>query len=348
MGSYPVNDILFLFLVAFFSLSSKMFFPILLLGVFISISSSSWFGAWFGLELNLLAFIPMISIKINSFLSEAALKYFLIQALGSATLIIASSFFLLLTNFSFLLILSSLLLKLGAAPFHFWFPQVIRGLYWPQAIILLTIQKIAPIILLSYLLFSSLSSKILILSRIISAAIGALGGLNSLNLRKIIAFSSINHMSWIFVSLIISSSLWLIYFLVYSIISSSLVVLFHLQQSYFFSDIFNYYQPKSFFSFIGPLALLSLGGLPPFTGFLSKWIVIQAIIQSYIYITLFFLLTSALITLYYYLRVSIPFFIIYSSSLVFSSKQKTPVFFFVFLFFVNFLGLFLPFWRFLI
>lgn len=333
---------------AFFSLSSKVFFPILLIGVFISISSSSWFGAWFGLELNLLAFIPIISIKINSFLSEAALKYFLIQALGSATLIMASSFYLLLINFSYLLILSSLLLKLGAAPFHFWFPQVIRGLYWPQAVILLTIQKITPIILLSYILSSSLSSKLLTLSRIISAIVGALGGLNSLNLRKIIAFSSINHISWMFIALIINSSLWLLYFFVYSIVSSSLILLFHLQQSYFFSDIFNYYQPKSFFSFIGPLALLSLGGLPPFTGFLSKWIIIQAMAQSYIYITLFFLLASALVTLYYYLRLSIPFFIIYSSSLIFSSKQKTPGFLFIFLFFINFLGLFLPFWRFLI
>lgn len=333
---------------AFFSLSSKVFFPILLIGVFISISSSSWFGAWFGLELNLLAFIPIISIKINSFLSEAALKYFLIQALGSATLIMASSFYLLLINFSYLLILSSLLLKLGAAPFHFWFPQVIRGLYWPQAVILLTIQKITPIILLSYILSSSLSSKLLTLSRIISAIVGALGGLNSLNLRKIIAFSSINHISWMFIALVINSSLWLLYFFVYSIVSSSLILLFHLQQSYFFSDIFNYYQPKSFFSFIGPLALLSLGGLPPFTGFLSKWIIIQAMAQSYIYITLFFLLASALVTLYYYLRLSIPFFIIYSSSLIFSSKQKTPGFLFIFLFFINFLGLFLPFWRFLI
>nr|YP_010164373.1 NADH dehydrogenase subunit 2 [Scyra compressipes]QRM82011.1 NADH dehydrogenase subunit 2 [Scyra compressipes] len=332
----------------FFSLPFLLFFPVLILGVFISISSSSLFGAWLGLELNLLSFIPLISMKINSFLSEAALKYFLIQALGSATLIMASSLYLSLENFSFLLIVLSLLLKLGAAPFYFWFPQVIKGLYWPQVVILLTIQKIAPMVLLSYFMFSSLINKMLLLSSILSAIVGALGGLNTLNLRKIIAFSSINHMSWMLIALIINFSLWFLYFFIYSIIASSLVVLFNLQQSYFFSDIFNYYQPKSFFSFINPLALLSLGGLPPFTGFIPKWIIIQAMLQSHMYITLLFLLSSALVTLYYYLRISIPFFTMFSFSLFFSSKQEIPMFLFMFLIFMNFLGIFLPFWSFLI
>nr|YP_009104694.1 NADH dehydrogenase subunit 2 [Damithrax spinosissimus]AIT75861.1 NADH dehydrogenase subunit 2 [Damithrax spinosissimus] len=316
----------------------------------ISISSSSWFGAWLGLELNLLSFIPLISSKANSFLSEAALKYFLIQALGSATFIMASSLYLPLSDFSSFIILLALLLKLGASPFHFWFPQVMSGLFWPQSIILLTLQKIAPMILLSYIYFLPFNIKILTFSAIMSAIIGAVGGLNTLNLRKIMAFSSINHMSWMLIAFYINTTLWLLYFLFYSIISSSLILLFYIQKSYSFSNILTFFQPTIFFSFFSSFTLLSLGGLPPLSGFVPKWIVIQAMMQSNMFFTLFFLLSSALVTLFFYLRISIPLMMMTFPSLSFSLKQKKPSLFLLlfFLFLFNILGIFFPLWSFLI
>jgi NADH-ubiquinone oxidoreductase chain 2 len=86
----------------------------------------------------LLSFIPLIIDTNNLLSTEASLKYFLTQALASAIFLFRSIFFILQlnifsiinlnSNFITLAILSSLLLKSGAAPFHFWFPGVIEGL----------------------------------------------------------------------------------------------------------------------------------------------------------------------------------------------------------------------------
>lgn len=147
-----------------------------------------------GLELNLLSFIPLISAKNNQYSSEAALKYFLIQALGSSVIILAASFALTAAGSAKVLMAVALLLKSGAAPFHFWFPRVIEGLQWPSAIILITIQKIAPMSLLSYLTLEHIF-PVFWAAILISAVVGAIGGLNQTLLRKIIAYSSINHMA---------------------------------------------------------------------------------------------------------------------------------------------------------
>nr|YP_009927057.1 NADH dehydrogenase subunit 2 [Indochinamon bhumibol]QNT10753.1 NADH dehydrogenase subunit 2 [Indochinamon bhumibol]BCL51415.1 NADH dehydrogenase subunit 2 [Indochinamon bhumibol] len=325
--------------------SSFYFFISLLMGIFISISSSSWFGAWTGLELNMMSFIPLITIQMNSYLSESALKYFLIQALGSTFFIMSSCMFLSFTQVSSSLLLVSLLLKLGSAPFHFWFPQVMSGLTWLQVMILMTLQKIAPMFLISYIssTFSNLN-KIIYLSTILSAIMGALGGLNMMNLRKMMAFSSINHMSWMLISVVISDSLWVIYFIFYSIISSSIVILFNMFQTFTLSDFMKSSQiSMPIHSLLMSLNFLSLGGLPPFTGFIPKWMLTQLLINNNLLVPLIFLLSSALITLYFYIRISIFLFFFTKPSSATNMKLNMPLYFLPgSLLFFNFLMLFLP------
>nr|QPG85846.1 NADH dehydrogenase subunit 2 [Upogebia major] len=281
-----------------------LFFFSLLLGIFMSISSPTWLAAWVGLELNLLSFIPIIAIKKNSFSSEASLKYFLIQALGSATIIASASLMLTTPMNTNLLIELALLLKMGAAPFHFWFPQVMEGLDWASAIILMTIQKVAPMVLISYTLTSIFNQNFLMMFAVMSSLVGAIGGINQTMLRKILAFSSINHMSWMLLSMSLSELYWFYYFIFYSIISSSIGILFLFQQAFHISHL----SSTSFNPLIKILALislLSLGGLPPFIGFLPKWLIIQQLSTNLQFLPLTIMLFAALITLYYYLRVTI-------------------------------------------
>nr|YP_007317583.1 NADH dehydrogenase subunit 2 [Ilyoplax deschampsi]AEH05081.1 NADH dehydrogenase subunit 2 [Ilyoplax deschampsi] len=306
-----------------FPFSCMIFFFTLMLGTLISISSPSWFGAWVGLELNMMSFIPLISLKMNSYYSEAALKYFLIQALSSS-LIISSS--LLMISFLFIssvFIFLALLLKLASAPFHFWFPQVMEGLNWPQVFILSTIQKLAPMVLLSYLLTNPVLLKIALFSAILSAVSGALGGLNSLHLRKIIAFSSINHLSWMIIAITLSDIFWIFYFLTYSFILLSITSSFSKLQVFLLSSL-SYSQYSSVPNLILlSFTLLSLGGLPPFTGFIPKWLMIQIMVNLKMFLPLFFLLLSALITLYFYLRIVIMSFILLNPIFSFNTKH-TP------------------------
>nr|YP_009975997.1 NADH dehydrogenase subunit 2 [Scyllarides haanii]QNK05441.1 NADH dehydrogenase subunit 2 [Scyllarides haanii] len=287
-----------------FSSQHLLFSSLLLTGTIMSISSTSWFMAWMGLELNLMSFVPLITSKTNQYPSEAALKYFLVQALGSALIILSAPLMMDMDIFSPMLLMA-LLLKLGAAPFHSWFPSIMEGLNWPQCILLMTIQKIAPIFLISHLVTQTSIPEFVTFSSILSALVGSLGGLNQTSLRKILAFSSINHLSWMLIAMLLSDYSWLIYFFFYSIISASIVIFFNLQQYFFFSQLFS--NPLTSFtkSFMSSFALLSLGGLPPFSGFIPKWIIIEAMAYNHMFLPLLVLIFSALITLYYYLRIAV-------------------------------------------
>nr|WRK84376.1 NADH dehydrogenase subunit 2 [Parasesarma continentale] len=307
----------------FFPLSYIIFIFTLILGSVISISSSSWFGAWVGLELNMMSFIPLITLKMNSYYSEAALKYFLIQALGSALFISSGFLSLLFFYISYIFIFLALLLKLASAPFHFWFPQVMEGLNWPQIFLLSSVQKLAPMILLSYLLINNILIKMIIFFSILSAIVGALGGLNLLQLRKIIAFSSINHMSWMMIAISTGDIFWFIYFIIYTFILFSITSMFFNLQVFTLSNLIQSDQNSILHSILISFNLLSLGGLPPFTGFIPKWMLIQMMVNMNMYIPLFFLLVSALITLYFYLRVIIMFIILLNPIMNFNMKYKS-------------------------
>lgn len=198
------------------------------------------------------------------------------------------------------------MLKSGAAPFHFWFPEVIEGLSWFNGLILITWQKIAPLILISY----NFCYNFFIISIILSILIGSLGGLNQTSIRKLMAFSSINHLGWILLAIINNELLWITYFLLYSLLSISIIIIFNNFKLFYFNQIFNISIINPIIKFLIFLNLLSLGGLPPFLGFLPKWLVIQNLtsINQLFILTISICLT--LITLYFYLRLSYRIFIL--------------------------------------
>nr|AMW68034.1 NADH dehydrogenase subunit 2 [Climacia areolaris] len=306
------------------NLSIIMFYTMLISGTMISISSNSWLGAWMGLEMNLLAFIPIINNFKNMMFTEASLKYFLVQAMASSILLFSilflffyknlnlSSFYNL--NISLILMNSALMMKLGIAPFHFWFPSMIEGLSWMNCLILLIWQKIAPMMLIMYII----NIKFMIIIIIITTLIGAIGGLNQISLRKILAFSSINHMGWMLSSMMISNFYWKMYFLIYSIITFSIIInfysfnIFYLNQSFL---IMNNYPENKFLLYCN---LLSLGGLPPFLGFLPKWLIIQNLLDKNMLIIIFMMMMT-LITLFYYIRITYSAFLLNYNQLKFSN-----------------------------
>nr|QVL29330.1 NADH dehydrogenase subunit 2 [Ceratitis punctata] len=289
-----------------FNNSAKiMFFFILMTGTMITVSSNSWLGAWMGLEINLLSFIPLMNDN-NLMATEASLKYFLTQALASAVLLFAIIMMFLnnfpitknISLFNNLIISSSLLLKSGAAPFHFWFPNVMEGLSWMNSLILMTWQKIAPLMLISY----TTQNNFMILVIISSTIIGSLGGLNQTSLRKLMAFSSINHLGWMLAAMQTNESMWLTYFYFYSFLSFSLIFIFNNFKMFHINQLFNSFFNSKILKFILFLNLLSLGGLPPFIGFLPKWLVIQLLIMNGHYFLMTVMTAMTLITLFFYLR----------------------------------------------
>lgn len=293
-----------------------LFLLTLIFGTLIRISSNSWLGIWIGLEINLLSIIPLIIDNNKLISTEASLKYFLTQALASSVLLFSIFVIFLFENVIFqlnlnswvisIILSSALLLKRGAAPFHFWFPGVMEGLSWINNLILITWQKIAPLIVLRYTIFKPFLIYIILLS----AITGALGGLNQTSLRKLLAFSSINHLRWIIAALMFNETIWLFYFLIYSFLSFRLIFIFNSFKLFHINQTFSIFNNSPILKFRIFTTFLSLGGLPPFIGFLPKWILINSLISINQLFMLFFLIITALITLFFYLRISYSAFIL--------------------------------------
>nr|YP_009826190.1 NADH dehydrogenase subunit 2 [Scythris sinensis]QBY40006.1 NADH dehydrogenase subunit 2 [Scythris sinensis] len=289
----------------FFNNSNKMFFYfILFFSTLISISSNSWFGCWIGLEINLLSFIPLLSNSNNLLSSEASLKYFLTQSIASINflfiIILTMIFFknFEMNNFLSIMINSSLLMKMGSAPFHFWFPNIVEGLSWFNCFILMTWQKISPMILLSYYF----NKNFLMLIMIMNVIIGAIGGFNQTSLRKLMAFSSINNLGWMLSTILISENLWILYLSLYSFLISIMCFMFNMLNMYFINQVFIInMNPMIKISLL--INFLSLGGLPPFIGFFPKWIVINFLIMNKIFWITFIFIMMSLILLFFYIRI---------------------------------------------
>nr|QBF01222.1 NADH dehydrogenase subunit 2 [Stegana melanostigma] len=291
-----------------FNNSSKILFVMIVIsGSLITITSNSWLGAWMGLEINLLSFIPLMSDN-NLMSTETSLKYFLIQAMASTILLFAIILMMLKNNMNHeiikpsltsMIILSSLFLKMGAAPFHFWFPNIMEGLSWMNCLLLMTWQKIAPMMLITHI-----NMKTMLFSSIImSVLVGSLGGLNQSSLRKLMAFSSINHLGWMLMSLYFNEIIWMIYFMFYTFLCFILIFMFNNFKIFYFNQMFSLFFNSKILKFILFMNFLSLGGLPPFLGFLPKWLVIQQLSLETQYFMLMILLMTTLITLFFYLRI---------------------------------------------
>nr|YP_007627057.1 NADH dehydrogenase subunit 2 [Tanaocerus koebelei]AGC22373.1 NADH dehydrogenase subunit 2 [Tanaocerus koebelei] len=298
-----------------------LFLFTLVMGSLVSISSNSWFGVWMGLEINLLSFLfPYYLMTKTKLINETSIKYFIIQALASTMLIF--SIIMIQMNFSLywenlilptMMISSSLLLKVGAAPLHFWFPEVMSSCSWINCFILMTWQKIAPMMVLSYCLKINMFMFFIVIT---SMFIGAIGGLNQTSLRQLMAYSSISHIGWMISSMLISETMWETYFLIYSMLSLIMTLMFNQLNMFFMNQLFFLGGEKMETKFILFLSLLSMGGLPPFIGFMPKWLVIQSLIENNLSYLISIMVILTTITLYYYMRVS------FSSLILASTENK--------------------------
>nr|YP_009651404.1 NADH dehydrogenase subunit 2 [Orthetrum melania]QDA21667.1 NADH dehydrogenase subunit 2 [Orthetrum melania] len=281
--------------------STFIFVFTLISGTVISLSSSSWLGMWMGLEMNLLSFIPLINKNKTPYETESAMKYFLIQAMASILFLVAVLSTELIdfsmNNSSSYLISSALLMKMGAAPFHFWFPGVMEGIDWASCLLLMTLQKMAPFILISYKMMNNLIIVVIFMSTFV----GSVGGLNQNSMRKIMAYSSISHLGWMLSAMLISNNLWVIYFTIYSLLNLAVIYMFHIHSLFHLSQTF-YVKHNPLIKFSMMISMLSLAGLPPFLGFLPKWLVIQSLSGKEMFFMIIFMVMTTLMTLYFYMR----------------------------------------------
>nr|QCT05184.1 NADH dehydrogenase subunit 2 [Microgale parvula] len=290
----------------------------LITGTMTTMVSSHWLLTWMGLEMNMFAVIPLIMKTHSPRSIEAATKYFLIQASASMILLMAASLNFMnsgqwtMTNIdsqvTSALLLIALMMKLGMAPFHFWVPEVTQGTQLFTGLIILTWQKLAPLSIM-YQITPSLDPNIMLTSAILSILIGGWGGLNQTQLRKIMAYSSIAHMGWMAAVLLFNPSLMLLNLLMYIIFT---LATFTIMMNCLTSSTSTLSMAWNNFPFLVTMlltVLMSMGGLPPLSGFIPKWLIIDELIKNNNIALAMTMATMALLNLYFYMR------LIYASSL---------------------------------
>nr|YP_009183459.1 NADH dehydrogenase subunit 2 [Ammodytes dubius]ALM88076.1 NADH dehydrogenase subunit 2 [Ammodytes dubius] len=282
------------------------------LGTTVTFASSHWLLAWMGLEMNTLAIIPLMAQHHHPRAVEATTKYFLTQATAAAMLLFASTTNAWLTGqweiqqmthpLPTMMITIALALKIGLAPVHSWLPEVLQGLDLTTGLILSTWQKLAPFALLVQI--QPTNSTILIVLGVTSTLVGGWGGLNQTQLRKILAYSSIAHLGWMILVLQFSPSLTLLALLTYLIMTFSTFLVFKLSKSTNVNTLATSWAKAPALTALTPLLLLSLGGLPPLTGFMPKWLILQELTKQGLAPTATLAALTALLSLYFYLRLS--------------------------------------------
>nr|UZF97229.1 NADH dehydrogenase subunit 2 [Conus textile] len=300
-----------------------MFLSMMGFGTMLSLSSVHWLGIWAGLEMNLIGFLPMLIYQKKISESESAVKYFVIQALGSS-LLIFGSLLSFKTSFSWdmvssgssgslglCVLVSGLSVKLGVFPFHYWVPSVMAGLSWVSCMLLATWQKLAPLFLLLSLCELSEMKELFALFCVMSAGsalVGGMGGLNQTQIRALLAYSSIGHLGWMVFAMLHSEWCMKLYLAIYLGITSSLFMSLWLKDSSTMKDVSSLKHFKVYYLVI-MLLLLSLSGLPPLLGFVSKWLVVFVGSAGSFSFILFLLILGSLMSLFYYLSLFFSFFL---------------------------------------
>nr|AAY86093.1 NADH dehydrogenase subunit 2 [Plethodon electromorphus] len=283
------------------------------IGTVITMSGNHWFLAWMGLELNTLAIIPLLSKTHHPRATEATTKYFLIQSVASALLLFATmlnasytgewTIINMQTPIPTLMLMIALMIKLAVAPFHLWLTDIIQGLNLTACLIVLTWQKLAPMALL--IQTSPEMNPTLITSLgALSMLVGGWGGLNQSHLRKIMAFSSIAHLGWMIIVVPYLPSLTLLNLMMYLLMTSSIfLMMMTLLTTNMNKTTSSWMKNLPLFSMM-TIILMSLGGLPPMSGFIPKWMILEELIKQNMTSLAVLAIISTLLSLFFYLRLS--------------------------------------------
>nr|BCD55987.1 NADH dehydrogenase subunit 2 [Ficedula owstoni] len=293
---------------------AKLIFALsLLLGTTITISSNHGLSAWTGLEINTLAILPLISKSHHPRAIEAATKYFLVQAACLALILFSSmtdawqtgqwDIAQLTCPTSCLILTTAIAMKLGLVPFHFWFPEVLQGTSLTTGLLLSTAMKFPPMTLL-FMTSQSLNPALLTTLAILSTALGGWMGLNQTQIRKLLAFSSISHLGWMAIIIIYSPKLALLNFYLYALMTTAVFVTLNSINTLKLSTLMTTWTKTPALSATLMLVLLSLAGLPPLTGFLPKWLIIQELTKQEMAPAATIIALLFLLSLFFYLRLA--------------------------------------------
>jgi len=326
------------------SLFKGEFFVLVLfavLGMMVMISAHNMITIYLGLELLSLSLYALVALQRDSSKAvEAAMKYFVLGALASGLLLYGMSMIygatgsldlkeislhigqlrdkdlVLLMGVVFVIV--GLAFKLGAVPFHMWVPDVYHGAPTAMTLFISSAPKIAGFAMIMRLLVEGMGDlhvywqDFLIVLAVLSMVIGNVVAIAQTNMKRMLAYSTIAHMGFLFLGILSGSeegyAASMFYTLSYAIMSlGGFGMILLLSRSGFeaenISDFKGLNDRSPWFAFVMLILMLSMAGVPPALGFFAKLAVLEAVVNAgFIWVAIIAVVFS-IVGAFYYLRI---------------------------------------------
>ncbi len=311
-----------------------------IVGMLLMISSNDLLSLFMSMELQSLSLYILVSFSRDDFTSsEAGVKYFIIGSLSTCIFLFGTSLvYGLVGSTSFneisifmsdlystptmlivglIFILVSLSLKISAAPFHMWTPDVYQGAPSIITTLLSTLPKIAAFGVLIRLLVYPFGEiivdwgKILIILSISSMLIGSLGALRQTDLKRLMAYSTINHIGFILMGLIPGSEdgitsicMYLIFYITMNL--GIFLFILNMQRDQVsvtsIKDLSGLYRSQPLTAGCVSIILFSMAGIPPMAGFIGKLIILNIVVDNNLFFLAVIAVLTSVIAAFYYIR----------------------------------------------
>ncbi|MES2492011.1 MAG: NADH-quinone oxidoreductase subunit NuoN [Pseudomonadota bacterium] len=296
-------------------------FPVLVLlaalGTSMMASATDFMTLYIGLEMNSLASYVLAAIlRSDDRSAEAGLKYFVLGALASGILLFGVSLTYGFTGttsfegvraamtgdlstgtiFGITFVLAGAAFKVAAVPFHMWTPDVYEGAPTPVTQFFATASKVGAMAMLMRVALDAFGTQpgawqqIVIFTAIASIVIGALGAIGQKNIKRLLAYSSINNVGFILIGLAVATpqgaSAMLTYLAIYVVMTvAAFVAVLMLKDAdgepvEQFADMAGLSRTRPWLALALAMVMFSLAGIPPLFGFWGKFVVFQAAVQA--------------------------------------------------------------------
>lgn len=311
------------------------------LGMLIMVSANSFLTIYLGLELQALCLYALVAFDRDSKTgAEAAMKYFVLGALGSGMLLYGISMIygatgsiefgpvaqavaeqgisnkVLVFGIAFLVI--GIGFKFGAVPFHMWVPDIYEGAPTPAVLILGSAPKIAAFALAIRMLVDGLQGLLadwqgmLIILAVLSMGLGNLVAIAQTNIKRMLAYSTISHVGFIFLGLLAGSAQGyasaMFYAIVYAVMAAGAFgILLILSREGFdaenLDDLKGLNDRDPWYAAMMAIVMFSMAGVPPTVGFMAKLLVLESVIRIDLVWLALVAVAFSIIGAFYYLRV---------------------------------------------
>jgi NADH-quinone oxidoreductase subunit N len=321
-------------------------YPVLILfatlGMGMMVSATDLLTLYIGLELNSLsAYILAAFLRGDERSAEAGLKYFVLGALASGILLFGMSLIYGFTGttsfagiaqaldtggglsggamFGVVFVLAGLAFKISAVPFHMWTPDVYEGAPTPVTTFFASAPKVAALALTMRVALDAFGSQvhawqqIVIFAALASIIVGALGAIGQGNIKRLLAYSSINNVGFILIGLAAATpagaSAMLVYLAIYVPMTvGGFVAVLMLKDKdgapiEAIADLAGLSRERKVLSLCIAIVMFSLAGIPPLFGFWGKFVVFQAAVQAGLLPLAVIGIAASVIGAFYYIKV---------------------------------------------